>query len=190
MIASPSSNVTYTVTSSGTGTCSGHATVVLSVIPSPGKPNISQIGDTLISSSQHDNQWYRNDTLLMNDTSQDLIITSLGDYWVSTVNEVNGCATSSDTLVISGIRQLSAIGNNLSIYPNPFTDDVAIKINASAGNLRGWNMQVTDVLGRILYTKPSLNYNNDIDLSDLPNGIYFISVVNTAGKAVTPVLKQ
>ena len=189
VIANPTANITYTVSGSGSSACSGNSTLIVTVIPSPGKPSITQIADTLVSSSKYDNQWYYNGSAL-NDTTQYLIINGPGDYWVSTVNEANGCATSSDTTVISGINQLSAISNQLSIYPNPFTNELFIKINSSAGNLSGWYMQVTDVLGRLLYTKPSLNYSNDIDLSDLPNGIYFISVVNNAGKAVLPVLKQ
>jgi len=46
------------------------------------------------------------------------------------------------------------------------------------------------VLGRTLYSEPSLNYSNDIDLSNLPNGIYFISVTGQNAKAVFPVVKQ
>ncbi len=62
-------------------------TDIVTVIPSPNKPTFSQHGDTLISSSKYDNQWYYNDSLLVNDTSQDLIITSLGEYWVVVNNE-------------------------------------------------------------------------------------------------------
>jgi len=49
---------------------------------------------------------------------------------------------------------------------------------------------LTDVLGRTLYTEPSLNYSNEIDLSNLPCGVYFIIVTGNTARAVLPVVKQ
>ncbi|HEY1645679.1 MAG TPA: SBBP repeat-containing protein, partial [Candidatus Saccharimonadales bacterium] len=64
--ASPTATTTYAVTGESSGGCSGDTEITVTVIPSPNTPTFHQHGDTLISSSVHDNQWYRNDSLLKN----------------------------------------------------------------------------------------------------------------------------
>ncbi len=188
---SPTVTTTYMVVGNNSNGCASSGADVVTVIPSPNKPTFSQNGNVLTSSSKFDNQWYRNDTLLVNDTSQNLTITIPGEYWVVVNNEANGCSTSSDSMQIkTGINQLLAISYQLSIYPNPFSNSIFIKINSSAENVNDWNLLVTDVLGRTLYSRQSLNYNNEIDLSNLSSGVYFITVINKTGRAVVPVVKQ
>ncbi len=193
VIVSPSITTTYTVTGTDSLGCAATGTEVVTVIPSPNTPTFTQHGDTLVSSSKNDNQWYRNDTLLLNDTSQDLIITLLGEYWVIVNNEANGCSTASDSMKITsltGINQLTMESGLLTVYPNPTGGKVFININSSIANIKDWNLLLTDVLGRTLYSMPSLNYSNEIDLLDLPSGMYFITVINKTGRAVLPVVKQ
>jgi PKD repeat protein len=187
----PLATTTYTVTGINPSGCATSGTDVVTIIASPGTPTFTQDRDTLISSSAHDNQWYRNDTLLKDDTSQHLVINTPGEYYVVVTNEVNGCSTSSDSLQIkTGINQLSVIASQLSIYPNPFNNTIFIKINSSARDISDWNLQITDVLGRTIYAKTLLDHNNEINLSAFANGVYFITVVNETGKAVIPVVKQ
>jgi len=57
-------------------------------------------------------------------------------------------------------------------------------------NVGEWNLQITDVLGQTVYIQRSLNYSNEIDLSYLPGGMYFISILNKADTVVVPVVKQ
>ncbi len=189
---SPTVTTTYSVTGMNTSGCASSGIDIVTIIPSPNKPTFTQNGNTLMSSSQYDNQWYRNDTLLLNDTSQDLTITIPGEYWVVVNNEANGCSTSSDTVYVklAGINQLSIINDQLSIYPNPFDNSIFIKINSLAEDVKDWKLQITDELGRIIYGRMALNYSNDIDLSNLASGVYFITVINKTGRAVLPVVKQ
>jgi hypothetical protein len=177
------------VTGNNSDGCATLGTDMVTVIPSPGTPTFTRDGDTLVSSSVHDNQWYRNDTLLKNDTSQYLITHTPGEYYVEVINEVNGCSTASDS-AYTGVQELVSIINQLSIYPNPFNDNIVVKINTSAGDISNWNLEVIDELGRTVYTRLSLQYGNDIDLSDLPGGVYFLMVMNKEGKAVMPIVKQ
>ncbi len=188
---SPTATTTYMVTGIYPGGCAASGTDMVTVIPSPGTPTFTQNGDTLISSSVHDNQWYRNDSLLTDDTSQYLITHTPGEYYVIVTNEANGCSTASDSMQIkTGINQLSVIGSQLSIYPNPFNNSIFIKINFPAEDMKDWNVEVTDVLGRTLFAISSLNYNNKIDLSNLSSGVYFITIMNKTGQAVFPIVKS
>ena len=89
--------------------CSVTDTETVSVTSSPNKPTFIQNGDTLTSSSEYDNQWYHNDSILTGDTSQNLIFSVNGNYFVIVSNEANGCGTSSDTMDVTatGINQLT-----------------------------------------------------------------------------------
>ncbi len=191
VVASPTTTTTYTISGIDSVGCASTGADVVTIIPSPNKPIFSQNGNVLTSSSEYDNQWYRNDTLLVGDTSQNLIITIGGEYRVTVTNEANGCSTSSDSMNIktTGINQLSAISSQLSVYPNPFSSDLFIKINSRAGDINDWSLQVTDVLGQTVYSKQVLNYDNDINLSNLPGGMYFITVVNKTNREVFSGIK-
>jgi hypothetical protein len=116
---------------------------------------------------------------------------------------VNGCSTTSDTTNITsltGVKQLTANSGQLTVYPNPFTNEVFAKINSSAEDVKDWSLQITDVLGRTVYIMSPLNLppilseympgTFNIDLANLPDGVYFIAVINQAGRVVVPVVKE
>ncbi|MDP6908052.1 MAG: T9SS type A sorting domain-containing protein [Flavobacteriales bacterium] len=64
-----------------------------------------------------------------------------------------------------------------SVYPNPATDIVTIKMkNPSTSH----SITVTDILGReMLHEQPSTPYN--MDVSNWPNGIYLLSILSEEG---------
>lgn len=192
VVANPSINTVYTITGSDASGCSAMVSDTVLIIPAPNKPTItvSVTGDTLISSATSDNQWFFNDKPIPDSTRQVLIIKghTHGWYYVVVTNPANGCTTISDST--TSINQLSPLSEQLSIYPNPTNSSVFVKINSLASNTNSWSLQLIDVLGQTLFTKASLNYNNEIDLSDLSTGVYFITIINKTGRVVFPVVKQ
>jgi len=193
VLASPTATVTYNVYGLDSAGCpASDSGIIVTVIPSLNKPTItvSANGDTLISSAGSYNQWFFDNQPIQNATGKVLVITGhqRGYYYVVVTNPANGCTTTSDST--TSINELSVISNQLSVYPNPFNNNITVKINSSAQQVNEWSLQLTDVLGRTVYYQPSLNYSNDIDLSDLPSGMYFITVLNKTARAVLPVVKQ
>ena len=193
VVANPTASTTYSVRGTDSIGCPGKDSgIVVTIIPSLNKPTItvSSTGDSLISSAGSYNQWFFNDQPIQNATGQVLVITGHqhGYYYVVVTNPANGCTTTSDST--TSINRLSAINDQLSIYPNPFNSTITVKINLSASDINQWSLQLIDVLGRILYYLPSLNYSNDINLPGLAAGMYFITVLNNTTRAVFPVVKQ
>ena len=90
----------------------------------------------------------------------------------------------------TGIKQVSFNSNDVSVYPNPTSNKISININSSAGDISSWKLEIVDLLGRTIFTKSSLNYNNNIDMSSFANGIYFVTIVNNEGHSVFPIVKQ
>ena len=192
VIADPTATVTYIVDVEAKGGCTTTDTSVITVFPSPTVPTItiSATGDSLISSASSYNQWYFNDVAITDSIRPVLVIKghSKGWYFVQVTNPANGCSSNSDST--TSINQLALINDQLSVYPNPFNNSISIKINSLVANVGEWNLQITDVLGQTVYIQRSLNYSNEIDLSYLPGGIYFISILNKADTVVVPVVKQ
>jgi uncharacterized repeat protein (TIGR03803 family) len=196
VIATISVTTTYTVTGTDSLGCFASGADVVRVIPSPNKPSFTQHNDTLISSSENDNQWYRNDTLLKNDTSQYLIITTLGDYWVMVTNEVNGCGTSSDTMTISsltGVRQLTVDRGQLTVYPNPASN----RLTVESGQMTVNEITIINLLGQTVYKSlvtpksPEGDLKKQtIDVSGLPDGLYFITVTTDTGTITQKFIKE
>ena len=188
VLANPTATTTYTVTG---GSCPGSDTVVVTINPAPNVPNItiSVTGDSLISSAADYNQWFENDTIVKNGTSRVLVIKGRpkGFYKVVVTNPANGCTTVSDST--TGISSLSIITGQLTIEPNPFSTMVYIKINKAISNLNGSHLQVTNVLGQLVYTA-QLNYSNEINLTAQPAGVYFVAIINKTNKTVYKVIKQ
>jgi trimeric autotransporter adhesin len=193
VVATPVVTTTYTITGSDSLGCSALGFDTVSVKKAVNKPTITDTDNVLTSTATQSNQWYRSSSAINGATNKTYTATDTGCYWSIATNLVSGCSSISDTICLtslSGINRLLINPNLLSIYPNPTGGEIFINISSSVGNVKDWNLQITDVLGRAVYTRQSLNYSNDIDLSNLPSGVYFITVINNVARAVFPVVKQ
>lgn len=80
----------------------------------------------------------------------------------------------------------------LLVYPNPFTSDISIALTGSHVSAATYN--ITNLTGQTVYHKTESNlapgYTKMLDLSYLPNGVYFVEVSTSEGKMVERVVKQ
>ena len=76
---------------------------------------------------------------------------------------------------------ITEIENNFSIYPNPSTGIIFLNLPASWKELV--NVKITDVTGKLMYnTQPATrNSKLEIDISNQPAGIYFITIKTKTG---------
>ena len=107
------------------------------------------------------------------DTTQIINPISNGLYWLI-VSDSKGCF--SDT-VFKNVDFVSSsiynIQNNIILYPNP-TDGVLSLVNKSEIKI---SLEITNNLGQIIYTLSADNNSNlNIDLSNLPTGIYNVNI--------------
>ena len=121
------------------GTSAGHT---VSFFPQPTQPSLVQRYDTLISSAAAGYQWYRNDTLLIGETAQSLIVKLDGRYAVRTYDK-NGCAVVSVpldiniSLPVSTTIALACLANNtfsagdLATIPLELNGSTNLKSNPS-----------------------------------------------------------
>ena len=189
--ATPTVATTYTVIGTDGNGCSSSATATIGITLPPNVPSITINHDTLTSSATSHLQWYRNDSAINGATTATYIAKINGWYEVLVVNPANGCSSASDSVYVNltGIGQLNLL-NYVRVFPNPFSSEVFINISSSIDNVEDWSLDITDVLGRTIYAKTSLNHDNIIDLTKMPTGMYFVTINTKTSKAIFPIVRQ
>jgi Secretion system C-terminal sorting domain len=90
--------------------------------------------------------------------------------------DVNGCPETDTAIVTVGFVGLNEnIANNISVYPNPASNFLRIKMNEIAINV---DITLSDLHGRIVYKKHinTLDNSNDIELKNIAPGLYLLQV--------------
>jgi type IX secretion system substrate protein len=119
--------------------------------------------------------------------------TDIGANYVDSIYVADSCAMSGQcgcSSVITAIKQLENT-NTLSIYPNPAGQKLNIKLSSAKD--KNAVVNIMDVMGRIiLETNTQMTPENvmQLDVSSLPNGLYFIKIMNGSSANVTKFVKM
>ena len=82
--------------------------------------------------------------------------------------------------VVTGIEEAKDIFLNVSAYPNPTTDYLELKVeNLQLSEL---SYKLYDISGKVYQNKEIGNGITKIEMQNLPQGIYFIKVIDTKNK--------
>ena len=90
-----------------------------------------------------------------------------------------------DTCTISvGINELS-VNNQISIYPNPTTS--ILNIVDENNQLQNATIEIKNYLGQSIL---SVSFSNQIDISDLSSGMYFLTVRDKQSRRTAKIVKE
>ncbi|MBL0308438.1 MAG: T9SS type A sorting domain-containing protein [Bacteroidetes bacterium] len=128
-------------------------------------------GDTMSSFSAASYQWYLNGEKIPGATTSVYVAAEPGEYSLG-ITDINGCAATSSSVVISGVSELAA-NSSIHIYPNPATAQLFIQITGKVpfGSLGA--VSIFDMNGRRLSEQ---NFASPIDVSSFASGVYFVEV--------------
>ena len=85
-------------------------------------------------------------------------------------------------------NQINPQENKLVVYPNPVTNNLTFSYKENGGEA---NYILTDMMGKIEMTgKPDRNESHTLDVSQLNQGIYILSITTNNGRSVAKVIKQ
>lgn len=138
----------------------------------PARPVIIFSNDELrLLSSAFEIEWYYDNELIDASGTTKIPFAGNGEYYVIVRNE-DGCENISDVFTVLGtdIKDVSLV-----TYPNPVTDILNIK-SSDQGLLK-----IADLSGRILKTLKITKSESTVDLTDLSEGIYVITLVKDGG---------
>lgn len=105
----------------------------------------------------------------------------VGEYTLTySYTDEYGCSNSDETTVI--VTSCTGIGDNkdnvgLQVYPNPTQGLMTVTVDA---NMDQAQIRVIDMVGKVVYEQANININGsykaNVDLSTLPQGVYFVTV--------------
>jgi len=97
-------------------------------------------------------------------------------------------AVMQDTAFVTHINVAKGNELNFSIYPNPSTGNIVVKMQNYESGVK---MIIRDVLGNCLFEKECRNEGNQqIDLSNAAKGIYFVEITTDKQKTVKKISIQ
>ncbi len=168
----------YYVIATNTSHCSDtSANIAVTIHPVP-TPVIAQAGAVLSTGTFSTYQWYYNNTAISGAKGSSYTATRLGNYTVF-VTDNNSCAAMSSTYNVTSLSAsgVNSVANSMDIklYPNPTTSIVHIEAPIEV------NAKISSLDGRILM---QAQHAIQIDLSQLANGVYMISLYDANGTLV------
>ncbi len=92
------------------------------------------------------------------------------------------------------LTECVAVSNNEAVtyfhavFPNPVDNHVSVVLDA-AWNNRTTTYRISDMLG-VNYESGNLESGQKIDLSELPNGIYLLTLTSEKGQTTTQIIKE
>ena len=144
-----------------------------SVFPLPAIPTIVQTGGILTANSSVANayQWNLNGTIINGATNVTYNAAQQTGNYTVIITDLLGCR--SESIPFNYLGDGISLLNNASfeIYPNPFTDFIAVE------NLNGENeIELLNVEGEIVFKNIVSSKNENINTSSLPAGFYLLKV--------------
>jgi para-nitrobenzyl esterase len=84
----------------------------------------------------------------------------------------------------NGIEE--SILSDLKVYPNPAANVLNIELSAATAEITGW--QLIDLQGRVVLNDSNKSNRISIDVNDVENGIYLVSVFTDKTQVSVPVM--
>jgi len=178
-ISADTAGIYYVVVTNDSGCSATSDSLQITVLPIPSTPTIQQIGNTLVSSSDSNNQWDLNGNAIAGDTGKVLSIVDNGYYTVSVHNAFGCTSTSLAQHVTSGVSESNLSSSlNFRIRPNPLTSTTSIEYDLR--NRSYVKIELIDVLGKQVANlaneaeEPG-HHTQTLSLDDkLSEGTYFV----------------
>jgi hypothetical protein len=105
-----------------------------------------------------------------------------GQTHTVTITDDSLCTATATASIISGLIE-AGIEGDVSIYPNPNNGNFQLSLEGV--NAGEYNLTVTNIIGQVVYqnvVNVNGNYNGNVELSNMQNGIYFMEIANNNGE--------
>jgi len=108
-----------------------------------------------------------------------------GDYAVILMDGPCSAMSECFTVTITGVNELDA--NNIILYPNPNNGVFVLKTGEYNGKV---SLDITDVMGNVVYQSNEVDQNTRVDLIDCPSGVYILTLRSGESIIVKRIIKQ
>ncbi len=147
-------------------------------------PTIQQLGNSLISSSAPNYQWYLNDTPINGATQQTYTPLVIGYYSVA-IQGPDNCKSFSNAIqwVLNLENEDKSV---IQLYPNPAQN--SFYLEAEGTMIKAF--EITSTTGQIIRSQQTKNSKVKVEIGDLSSGAYLIKIETVNGSKVLPFFKE
>ncbi|MCB9185756.1 MAG: HYR domain-containing protein [Flavobacteriales bacterium] len=160
------------------------------------EPAVQQAGDMLTLTNAGDfvsSQWYFNGNPIPGATSGSYSITASGNYWVCVVdgNGCEGCSQVFEMTCCVGVEE-TAFDGDVRVYPNPNNGQFTLEVEMQ--HEMDMSVGLYDMIGKQIWMDADLGETNNLrkqyDLTELPDGVYFLRIFADDQMTVQKLIKQ
>lgn len=186
---SPAASTTYSVSVTN-DSCRGVASTTVLVHPHPVTPFVHLSGDTMFSDISTGNQWYKDPGGFISGANNAYYIpVAPGNYYTITTDTYGCVSDSSNHVYFTDVSASElSINSGCTLFPNPNSGEFTISFdNKPASNIL---IRVCDITGSMVYLHEfSSDENTHIDLTNLPDGIYEVTVQSNEFSITSKITK-
>ncbi|MBD78662.1 MAG: hypothetical protein CL840_07070 [Crocinitomicaceae bacterium] len=160
--------ITYTYEDRNTG-CSNTAVDTFTVIARPTRPVVTQVGDSLKSTSASTYLWYDNKGNRQTASTQSFKPSANGQFYV--VVKENGClSNNSDTISfeLTGVK-LYGYNSQVQLFPNPASDFIKVETDKEI------TLSIYDLNGKLMESRTIVDHD-EIPVSSFDAGVYIVEI--------------
>ena len=157
--------------------CPSSARTAIAATTTGSALTIAQQGASFVSSAATGNQWYLNDSLLTDSTTQQISPSIAGVYYTVVNDPTTGCSLKSNSLTYTPNSTNPNDQISLRVGPNPGYGDFFMTFYMT--NSADLRIEIFDMLGRQVYTKEYGNFSgafSDHISTTLNAGIYEMKI--------------
>ena len=159
----------------------------LTVNPIPEKPNLTLSNDTLFSSFETGNSWFKDSLLILNEVASFYLIQSGGNYMVQITSEYGCLSEKSEELFVSLTSIDEEFSSKLKIYPNPTSGIISIEGLPIDKEIL---ITVYDINGILIKSITTSSSNAQIDINKKPSGTYLLILKSKTEQFLVRIIKQ
>jgi hypothetical protein len=188
----PAQTTNYYLTVTDANACSSVDSVIVNVIPAPAVSFELSVNSTCVNSGlmQLDGispagGSFSGNGVIAPDSFDPAIVGAGQHIIIYSITDNSSCSNSAqDTITVGtcdGLNEINA--NELSVYPNPFSNQLDVVYNDN-----DFNVLITDALGRTVHLKENCVQKTTLNTVQLEPGIYFICLINKQKQIVVKKL--
>lgn len=185
ILVSPNYETTYTVTITDfeMNSIDIQIPVYATTIPTP---EIRLSKDTLISDSEYGNQWYWDQNLIVGATTQKIITNVTGDFYI--IVSYNNCHSEKSNTIHFGLyTSIQTLDRDFKIYPNPVSAMLTIE---HLNNFEDGIIKLVGINGQVIFTQKITEDVVQLNLSEMPNGMYLIQLISDDKIITKKIIKK
>ncbi len=87
-----------------------------------------------------------------------------------------------------GIENIGIDVNDVALYPNPAQTQLIVELSKQMSSYPEWKMEIYDMLTHKIQEEVLMDSKSQVDVSNLPSGVYFILLTNGSNRVVKKIV--